>query len=188
MVQPTIDDLDRRILEELGDDGRLSFREIGKRMGVTAATVRARFLQLRREGLVEVVAVPNPWRMGFTFFAAVGLRLAADRSNEVSDLLAAHEEVTWVARVATGYDVMCEVALPDAQAFGRYKEEVLAKLPGIQSIDVFVLWEIRKFHYRFASPSAPPTLKADVSKDGGRKRSAAGRRLAAGTAARGPEG
>src|SRR3990172_2706129 len=168
-----LDELDRRILEELGDDGRLSFREIGKRIGVAAGTVRARFLQLERQDMVEVIAVPNPWRMGFTFFAAIGLRLPANRSDEVAELLASHEEVTWVARLATGYDVMCEVALPDAQAFGRYKEEVLASLPGIQAIDVFVIWEIRKFHYRFSSPSPSATATEVVRRVGrthGRRR------------------
>ena len=104
MIQTPLDQLDRRILEELGEDGRLSFREIGKRVGVSAGTVRSRFLQLEGAGLVNVLAVPNPWRMGFTFFAAIGLRLPANRSDEVAELLASHEEVTRKSMAAGSLD------------------------------------------------------------------------------------
>ena len=100
------------------------------------------------EGGLEIVAVPNPWRMGLTFFAVVGLRLEPGHADQVADLLAAREDVTWVGLLATGFDVMIEIALPDTQAFGRYKEDVLARLPGYVSAEVFLLWDIRKLHYR----------------------------------------
>jgi Lrp/AsnC family transcriptional regulator for asnA, asnC and gidA len=164
--QTPFDQLSLRILEQLQDDGRLSYREIGKRLGVAPGTVRARVAQLVEEGGLEIVAVPNPWRMGLAFFAVVGLRLEAGHADEVADALAAREEVTWVGLVATGYDVMLEIALQDAQAFGRYKEDVLARLPGYVSSDVFLLWDIRKLRYRLVDGLAadePGTAARDVA-------------------------
>ena len=94
-VEQQFDQLSLGILEHLQDDGRLSYREIGKRLGVAPGTVRARVVQLVEEGGLEIVAVPNPWRMGLTFFAVVGLRLEPGHADEVADLLAAREDVTW---------------------------------------------------------------------------------------------
>jgi len=144
-----LDDLDRRILSELQEDGRRSYREISQRLGVAAGTVRSRTLQLISEQVVEIIAVPNPWRMGYGFFAALGLRLNTSRVDEAADELAAREDVTWVGLTATGYDLMIEVALADAQEFGRFRGNVLARLPGFRSVDVFLLYDLRKLYHRF---------------------------------------
>lgn len=146
------DDLDMKIMAELQEDGRRSYREIGTRLGVSPGTIRSRALQLMADGLIEVIAVPNPWRMGFKFFADVGLRLAPGSADAVADELARREEVSWVGLTVTGYEVMFEVVLPDARAFARYREDVLSQLPGFISADVYLLADVRKLHYRLGSP------------------------------------
>jgi Lrp/AsnC family transcriptional regulator, regulator for asnA, asnC and gidA len=155
MLPRGLDELDLRIIAELQEDGRRSYREIGTRLGVSAGTIRARALQLMDEGVLEVIAVPNPWRMGFRFFAAIGLRLQPGSVEEVARELTGREEVSWVGLFATGYELMFEVVLADAQAFGRYREEVLAKLPGFVSADVYLLWDVRKLHYQMRVQSLP---------------------------------
>jgi Lrp/AsnC family transcriptional regulator for asnA, asnC and gidA len=149
-----IDDLDRSIMVELQDDGRRSYREIAHRLGVAPGTVRARVLQLIREGIFQVIAVPDPWRMGYRFHATVGLKLQPGFARRVGELLAEREEVGWIGLCSSGYDVMFEIALPDSRSFGAYKEEFLPKLPGCQDIDVFEIWEVPKFHYRLTPTGA----------------------------------
>ncbi|HXF36034.1 MAG TPA: winged helix-turn-helix transcriptional regulator, partial [Actinomycetota bacterium] len=52
-VGPEVDDLDLRILAELQEDGRRSYREMSQRLGVSPGTVRSRLLQLIEEGVVQ---------------------------------------------------------------------------------------------------------------------------------------
>ena len=163
-----LDDLDLRIIAELQEDGRRSYREIGSKLGASAGTIRTRALQLMEEGVLEVIAVPNPWRMGFKFFAAIGLRLQAGVAEQVATELAAREEVSWVGLVATGYEVMFELVLPDVQAFGRYREEVLSRLPGFLSADVYLLWDVRKLHYQMGMPWSSPQSGDDAEAASGR--------------------
>jgi len=143
-----LDDLDRRILLELQEDGRRSYREIAKKVGAAPGTVRSRVLGLSTDGMFEVVGVPNLYRMGFRFHALLGISVEPGRVDEMADLLVPREEVTWVGLTANGYDLLVEVALHDAQEFGRYRQDVLAHLPGFRSADVFVYWDVRKLHYR----------------------------------------
>jgi Lrp/AsnC family transcriptional regulator, regulator for asnA, asnC and gidA len=142
-----VDDLDRRIMIELQEDGRRPYREISQRLGVAPGTVRSRVLQLVEEGVLRVIAVPDPYRLGYRFHATVGLRVDPGHSEAVADALAEREEVGWVGLTSSGFDVMFEVALPDSRAFGAYKEQVLARLPGCRAIEVYEIWGIRKFHY-----------------------------------------
>ncbi len=165
-----MDQLDRQILAELEEDGRRSYREISQRLGVSPGTVRARTLQLIRNGVVQIIAAPNPAQMGLMLHALVGLQLAPGNAEVVADIVSGHPEAGWVGLVTGGYDVVFEVALPDVQAFGRYKEDLLAKLPGCQRIDVFQVWDVRKFHYRLFAPepeAAPGDGAAMLPASGG---------------------
>jgi Lrp/AsnC family transcriptional regulator for asnA, asnC and gidA len=153
----SIDALDRAIMVELQDDGRRSYREIAHRLGVAPGTVRSRLLQLIQEGIFHVIAIPDPWRMGYRFHATVGLRLEPGHARAVGELLARREEVGWIGLMSTGYDVMFEVTLPDSRSFGGYKEDFLAELPGCVGIDVFEIWAVPKFRYRLTPQNADPS-------------------------------
>src|SRR6478609_2665984 len=58
------DELDRAIIRELERDGRQPFREIGRSLGVSEATVRARYRRLTDSGLLRVVAFADPTAHG----------------------------------------------------------------------------------------------------------------------------
>jgi Lrp/AsnC family transcriptional regulator for asnA, asnC and gidA len=163
-----LDDLSYRIIVELQRDGRASFREIGKRLRVSPGTVRARYNQLRKDGIVEVIAVPNPWRMGMGFHATVGLRLQPGSLEGAVAVLAKQREVGWIGLLVTGYDVMFEVAMSDSHAFGEYKERLWAEIPGFIAADIYAMWDVRKFRYEFGA--------AAESRANARERPAAGNR------------
>jgi Lrp/AsnC family transcriptional regulator for asnA, asnC and gidA len=156
----TLDTLSQRLIAELQEDGRRSFREIGKRLGVSPNTVRARFNQLRDSGVVEVLAVPNVTRMGLDFHAVVGLRVTPGHAEEVADLLSRRPEISWIGLVSTGYDVMFELSLGDSRSFGVFKQEVLARIPQCLDSDTFLLWDVPKFRYTVAFPARTTTGEA----------------------------
>ena len=154
-----LDALSHQIIAELQRDGRASFREIGKRLRVSPATVRARYSQLRKNGIIEVIAIPNPWQMGLDFHATVGLRLEPGSTEGAVAVLAKKREVGWIGLLITGYDVMFEVAMSDSHAFGQFKEALWAEIPGFIEADVFAMWDVRKFRYEFRTMEAEPAGK-----------------------------
>ena len=78
-----VDDLDRKIIEALQENGRESFRRIAARLGVSEGTIRARYARLTSEGILQVVAVTNPLGLGFDQ-ALVGLKTSGS-PGEVAD-------------------------------------------------------------------------------------------------------
>lgn len=165
-----LDALSHRLIAELQRDGRASFREIGKRLKVSPGTVRARYSQLRKAGILEVIAVPNPWRMGLDFHATVGLRLDPGSIEGAVAVLSKKREVGWIGLLLTGYDVMFEVAMRDSHSFGEYKESLWAEIPGFVSAEIFAMWDVRKFRYEIgAEIDAADAEKAASRKRRGRK-------------------
>src|SRR4051812_23995090 len=72
----SIDALDERIIQALQENGRASFRRIAGRVGVTEATVRARYARLTTDNVVRVTGVTNPLALGFDGMALVGIKVS----------------------------------------------------------------------------------------------------------------
>ena len=80
-----MNDTDTRILQHLMEDGRKSNVEIAKAIGVSEETVRRRRAGLQRDGVYEIMAVPDYRKLGYGVEMLLvieadlaGLYLAAD--------------------------------------------------------------------------------------------------------------
>src|ERR1700758_2635123 len=93
-----IDELDRSIIEALQANGRESFRSIASRVGVSEATVRARYGRLTAEGILQVVAVTNPLGLGFEQ-ALVGVKTSGS-PGKAADAIAQWPEADYVIATA----------------------------------------------------------------------------------------
>ena len=71
-----LDAIDRQIIEALQKNGRESFRRIAAEVGVSEATVRARYGRLCDQNILQVTGVTNPLGLGFDAMAMVGIRTA----------------------------------------------------------------------------------------------------------------
>ena len=81
-----LDDISKRIIEQLQENGRRSYAEIGKAVGLSEAAVRQRVQRLTDAGIMQVVAVTDPLRLGFHRQALVGLRVSGDTRAVAAEL------------------------------------------------------------------------------------------------------
>ena len=70
-----LDPLDIAIVRELERDGRASFRDIARELGVSERAVSGRFTQLVDDGALKVIAVGNPLNLGFGAMTWLGITL-----------------------------------------------------------------------------------------------------------------
>jgi len=63
---PRLDDVSKRIIELLQDDGRASYATIAKAVGLSEAAARQRVQRLLESGVMQIVAVTDPLHVGFT--------------------------------------------------------------------------------------------------------------------------
>jgi Lrp/AsnC family transcriptional regulator, regulator for asnA, asnC and gidA len=106
-----IDALDQGIIEALQTNGRESFRRLADRLGVSEATVRARYTRLSAGDMLQVVAVTNPLGLGFEQ-ALVGVKTAGS-PEPVADEIAGWPEADYVVVTAGQYDVLVEIVAAD---------------------------------------------------------------------------
>ena len=133
-----MDGLDSSIIEILRGEGRASNAGIARQVGVSEGTVRRRLKRLIDEEYIQVVALPDPIKMGLNSEALVGVQVDSDKVDEVADELAGLRGVGWVAVTTGPYDLFAWVTLESAEALGIFLRAELGTIPGVRRSETFV--------------------------------------------------
>ncbi len=141
---PRIDALDQGIIEALQANGRESFRAIASRLGVSEATIRARYARLCSEDILQVVGVTNPLGLGFDQ-ALVGVKTAGS-PEPVADEIASWIEADYVVVTAGQYDLVVEVVATDRRELLELTNRMRA-LDGVVSTETFLYLQMVKQLY-----------------------------------------
>ncbi len=104
----TVDSVDETIIALLEEDGRRSYGEIGRAVGLSEAAARQRVNRLRESGLMRIVAISDPLRLGRAVVATVGIRVGGD-PRAVATRLAGEEAIEWVVITAGSFDLLVEI-------------------------------------------------------------------------------
>src|SRR6187549_1912409 len=106
--EPVLDDVNKRIIEQLQRDGRMPYAGLAKVVGLSEAAVRQRVQRLLDNGVMQIVAVTDPTSLGFARQVMVGLKVQGDMRS-VAAALAKIPEVDYVVICAGAYDLLAEL-------------------------------------------------------------------------------
>jgi Lrp/AsnC family leucine-responsive transcriptional regulator len=99
-----LDDTNRRIIEELQADARLSMAELGRRVSLSAPAVADRVQRLERAGVITGYhATVDPKAIGFPLAAVVRVRPASRQLHKIPEVAREIPEVVECYRI-TGED------------------------------------------------------------------------------------
>jgi Lrp/AsnC family transcriptional regulator for asnA, asnC and gidA len=144
-----LDDISKRIIEQLQADGRQSYASIGKAVGLSEAAVRQRVQRLQEAGVMQIVAVTDPLTLGFRRQAMIGLKCDGDL-QKVADDLAAMTEIDYVVITAGSFDLLLEVVCEDDD----HLLEILSRVRGVPSVtstETLVYLKLRKQTYTWGT-------------------------------------
>lgn len=142
-----ITDLDRAIIECLQRDGRISYADLATRVGASQVTVARRVEQLIRANVIRVVAVVNPFHVGFSSPAIIGLNVELQRQPEVMEALCRHPRLTYVAATTGEFDAVIVGYFSDNQDLARFVLRDLARVSGLRRVNTSILFDIPKQSY-----------------------------------------
>ena len=95
-----LDSIDRQILDELQNDGRISYRDLGERIGLSAPAATERVRRLERTGVITgYTATIEPAALGAPILAIIRIHSAGPKAPEIDALAASLPEVIECNRV-----------------------------------------------------------------------------------------
>lgn len=145
-----LDDVSKAIVEQLQTDGRRSYAEIGKAVGLSEAAVRQRVQKLTDAGVMQVVAVTDPMQLGFSRQAMIGIRVVGDTTH-VADELSNMRAVDYVVLTAGSFDILAEVVCEDDDDLIDLLNSRIRAIEGVQSTETFVYLRLQKQFYNWGT-------------------------------------
>jgi Lrp/AsnC family transcriptional regulator for asnA, asnC and gidA len=145
-----LDDVSKKIVEQLQVDGRRSYAEIGKAVGLSEAAVRQRVQKLTDAGVMQVVAVTDPMQLGFFRQAMIGIRATGDTrviAEKLSDITA----VDYVVLTAGTFDILAEVVCENDDELIALLNSQIRSIEGVLSTETFVYLKLHKQFYNWGT-------------------------------------
>jgi len=140
----SIDEVDQRIIEALQMDGRRPFTKIASELGISEASVRQRVANLINTHVMQIVAITNPFKLGFSLASMIGIRVSGDRLLEAAQEISAFDEVIYLIICTGSFDLLAEVVCRDNDHFLSFLTEKLYKVQGVQQAETFMYLRVCK--------------------------------------------
>jgi Lrp/AsnC family transcriptional regulator for asnA, asnC and gidA len=147
-----LDPTDLEIIRLLQDGGRTTNIEIARAIGVAEGTVRRRIERLVVRGIMKVVAVLDPAKLGYMTDAIIGVSTERTAMLKVGSSLAKLPEVVYVSYTTGVYDIIIEVLFRSDRDLFRFLTETLSKVDGIRSSVTFHVLRTAKRYYDWKLP------------------------------------
>jgi Lrp/AsnC family transcriptional regulator, regulator for asnA, asnC and gidA len=148
-VRLLLDDISKRIIEQLQQDGRRSYAAIGAAVGLSEAAVRQRVQRLLDGGAMQIVAVTDPMTLGFRRQTMIGVRCSGEL-EQVAEQLAAMHEIDYVVITAGSFDLLVEVVCEDDDELLEILSRVRA-IPSVTATETFVYLKLCKQTYSWGT-------------------------------------
>ena len=127
-----LDKLDQKILRLLVENARMSYSEIGERVGVSRVAVKARIQALEQRGEIEeYTTIINPQKINGAVSCYFELEFSPETFAQAASLLKENETVTQIYRVTGKNKLHVHAVAASSEEMERLIREVIDPLPGM---------------------------------------------------------
>ena len=151
-----MDENDKNILRHLMEDGRKSNVDIADAMGVSEETVRRRKVSLQRDGVYEMVAVPDYRKLGYGVEMLLGIEADSSQTDEVAEALSEVDEVYRVSCTTGSFNIFAWLTVRSMEDVAAVLDEKVRSIPGIDRVSTFCCIEPKKPWTPTGSPIISP--------------------------------
>ncbi|MGE6229020.1 Lrp/AsnC family transcriptional regulator [Paenibacillus chitinolyticus] len=135
-----VDETDRKIIRALNANGRISYTDLAKDIGLSRVAVQGRIQALMETGVIErFTAVINPEKIGIGVSAFFNVEVEPQFLYQVADELAEEPSVTSLYHMTGPSKLHMHGLFTNHHEMELFLKEKLYPLPGITSVDCQVL-------------------------------------------------
>ena len=146
-----MDDIDRKILNLLQDNYKISYQELSKKVGLAASTIHNRVQNMLDSGIIkEFDTIIDPFKVGFETIAVLGLSVDPLKMNDVAKKISSYEQVQLVGTTTGDHDIIVKIFEKNDKSLWRFINEKIKTIDGIKpQMDVSSFIDVFKMTYKF---------------------------------------
>jgi DNA-binding Lrp family transcriptional regulator len=158
-----IKDKDLKLILALDADGRASYAELSRSLGISISTVAKKIKHLLNDGVIEIKAIPNPDRLGHTAHAFVAMTTTVNKLEEVCKRLELYPNIDLLAAIFGRFNLVASVQFTSWNHLHDFISSELATIENISNMEILFAKENKKrfYHIRGSKDSEYSTLKID---------------------------
>ncbi|NHJ13283.1 MAG: Lrp/AsnC family transcriptional regulator [Candidatus Thorarchaeota archaeon] len=135
-----IDKWDLKIIELLSEDARSSLRDIGKKVKLSASSVRNRMARLVEIGVIKRYTLDVDWRkLGYDIQVLLLISSWSSSVKEIYESLTELDEILQVFWTSGPANLVCLVRVHDMNELSQFISEKLDRIRGIQKVETMFL-------------------------------------------------
>lgn len=140
-----LDQFDRKIIDALLEDGRLSITDLSEKVGLSKTPCQVRLKRLMAEGYITgFKASLDPRKFGLDHIAFAEVKLSDTREAALSEFNAAVKKIREVEEchmIAGSFDYLLKVRTADIRRYRLVLGEKISSLPHVSSTSTFVVMQ-----------------------------------------------
>ncbi len=138
-----IDNIDKKILETLQEDGRIRNSDLAKIINISPPPTSERVKKLENNGYIKkYVALVDPVKVGITCFTYVEVTLVRHGKDAIERFMSSIVELNEVLEchhITGGADFLLKIATKDIPAYEQFIIHTLTALPDVQHLKTLVV-------------------------------------------------
>ncbi len=158
-----IEGLDRQLILALQQNGRATNVELARHLNVHVATISKRIESLEQNEFLKVRALPNPFRLGYTAQALIGIKSDSNQIDNICSQLYRNLNVNLIVTTLGLYDILAMIYFP---TWDQLLEMVSSQISSSYDVkvDIFLVKEVKKRAYWVPRDNTLPAKIDDVDK------------------------
>ena len=144
-----IDSVDSMIIKLLQKDGRLTNTEIAKQLDISEATVRVRLKKLIDEEIIQIVAVSNPYKLGFEITGDLHITIELNKIDLTITELKKLKELWFIVKTSGKASINAEFIVRSRDELNDLMYKKISSIDGILHVESTIIldYEKRKYDY-----------------------------------------
>ena len=135
-----LDESDQKIVRLLIENARVSYSDLGEKIGLSRVAVKARIQALEQRGIIEeYTTIINPQKISGAVSCYFEIETVPDTLARVTELLNQNETITQIYRVTGKNKLHVHAVAASGEEMEQLLQNVIDPLPGIISCDCNII-------------------------------------------------
>lgn len=148
MSTPSLDDLDRQLIDILAQDARVSNRKIAADLGVTEGTVRGRIKRLQQEKLIAFTAITSLGLEDSAKLAIIGVQAEFNRLSEIAARIADLPHVNAVMIAMGRFNILVVCMFRELDRLYELASDQILAIDGVHHVESSIAVKTVKYNSR----------------------------------------
>jgi len=139
-----VDQFDKELISLLEHDARQSSEKLAEQLSVSPSTVRRRMSELIKNGVIRIVAIPEPKQIDLSLIAIVAFQISLEKTDSFFKTVASRKEVKCLYATSGRFDAIALMWFSSTERLYEFMEREVSKIEGVKATETFICLHAEK--------------------------------------------